>query len=220
MVYYFKRYKPTTWGTIFAFIIGCGITGVVQKFVIQYTIKGAGAFDIFFVNAMGMPFFVGFATFFVLLTAALVVAIRWAVRKQYYYLKMGLWCAAFMLLGYSTYFTTIIRSNADPAVDMYNVDNPVSLVGYLSRDQYGDWPILYGPDFQDQAPQDPEGTDLYVKGPTGYEVAGKKYGTDWGNTPSSHVFPRMWNPSNDRHEVDAYRLYSGLSEGENPTMAD
>jgi len=37
-----------------------------------------------------------------------------------------------MLLGYSTYFTTIIRSNADPAVDMYNVDNPVSLVGYLS----------------------------------------------------------------------------------------
>ena len=35
---------------------------------------------------------------------------------------------------------------------MYNVDNPVSLVGYLSRDQYGDWPILYGPDFTDQRP--------------------------------------------------------------------
>jgi hypothetical protein len=48
-----------------------------------------------------------------------------------------------MLLGYSTYFTTMVRSSADPSVDMFNVDNPVSLVGYVSRDQYGDWPILY-----------------------------------------------------------------------------
>src|SRR6201995_3988035 len=41
MVYYFKRYKPPTWGTILAFVIGCAVTGVAQKFVIQYTIKGA-----------------------------------------------------------------------------------------------------------------------------------------------------------------------------------
>src|SRR6201991_3114459 len=104
MVYYFKRYKPTLWGTISAFFIGCVITGVVQKFVIQYTIKGAGAFDIFFVNNLHLPFFSGFGTFFVLLAAALVFVIRWAAIKGYYYLKIGLWCAAFMLLGYSTYF--------------------------------------------------------------------------------------------------------------------
>src|SRR3984957_9242428 len=220
MVYYYKRYKATLWGTIFALIIGCVITGFVLKFVIQYTIKGAGAFDIWFVNDLNLPFFSGFATFFVLLAALFVVGIRWAVKKNFFYLKIALWSAAFMLLGYSTYFTTLIRSNADTPVDMYNVDNPVNLVGYLSRDQYGDWPILYGPDFQDQAPATAEATDLYVKGPTSYEIAGKKYGQDWGNTPSSHVFPRMWNPSNDRHEVDAYRLYSGLAEGENPTMAD
>src|SRR5579863_1246355 len=52
MVYYFKRYKATTAGTILAFLIGCAITGSVLKFVIQYTIKGAGAFDIFFVNKL------------------------------------------------------------------------------------------------------------------------------------------------------------------------
>jgi hypothetical protein len=220
MVYYFKRYKATLWGSILALVIGCIITGFVLKFVIQYTIKGAGAFDIFFVNNLNLPFFSGFATFFVLLAALLVFGIRWAVKNNKFYLKMALWSAAFMLLGYSTYFTTLIRSNADTPVDMYNVDNPVNLVGYLSRDQYGDWPILYGPDFQDQAPATSESTDLYVKGPTKYEVAGKKYGQDWGNTPSSHIFPRMWNPTNERHEIDAYRLYSGLSEGDNPTMAD
>ncbi len=218
MVYYFKRYKATLPGTILALIIGCIITGFVLKFVIQYTIKGAGAFDIWFVNDLNLPFFSGFATFFVLLAVLLVLGIRWAVRKNWFYLKMALWSASFMLLGYSTYFTTLIRSNADTPVDMYNVDNPVNLVGYLSRDQYGDWPILYGPDFQDQAPSVESG-DLYVKGSTKYEVAGKKYGQDWGATPSAHIFPRMWNPTNERHEVDAYKLYSGM-DGDQPTMAD
>ncbi|HMI59471.1 MAG TPA: DUF2723 domain-containing protein, partial [Puia sp.] len=211
MVYYFKRYKPTLWGTIAAFFIGCVITGVVQKFVIQYTIKGAGAFDIFFVNSMGMPFFSGFATFFILLTIALIFAIRWATKKAWYYLKIGLWCAAFMLLGYSTYFTTLIRSTANPGVDMYNVDNPVSLVGYLSRDQYGDWPLLYGPDFQDRAPRVDAG-NLYVKGQEKYEVAGKVSAQDWSNTPSSHFFPRMWDGSNDRGQIDCYRSFSGMGD--------
>src|SRR5579863_10535444 len=119
MVYYFKRYKPTTWGTILAFIVGCSITGLVLKFLIQYTIRSASVFDIFFVNSLHLPFFVGFGFFFALLTAALVLGIRLAVRKNYYYLKIGLWSVAFLLLGYSTYFTTMIRSNADPALDMY-----------------------------------------------------------------------------------------------------
>ncbi len=55
-----------------------------------------------------------------------------------------------MLIGYSTYITTMIRSNADPAVDMYNVDNPMSLVGYLGREQYGDFPLVYGQKFTAQ----------------------------------------------------------------------
>jgi transmembrane protein TMEM260 (protein O-mannosyltransferase) len=219
MVYYFKRYKTTTWGTIFAFLIGCLITGFVQKFVIQYTIKGSALFDIYFVNSLGTPFFTGFAFFFILLTAVIVFGIRFAVKKKYYFLKLGLWGFAFMLLGYSTYFTTMIRSTADPAVDMFNVDNPVSLVGYLARDQYGDWPIVYGPDFTDQVPRTADG-DLYVKGKDKYEIAGKTYSQDWSNTPSAHLFPRMYNATNERQEIDTYKQYAGLGEGDQPTMVD
>ena len=219
MVYYFRRYKPTGKGTILALIIGCVITGIVQKFIIQSTIKGAGAFDIYFVNQLHLPFFSGFGTFFVLLTAFIVLLIRWAVKKGYYFLKIGLWCASFMLLGYSTYFTTLIRSNADTAVDMFNVDNPVNLAGYLSREQYGDWPILYGPDFTDQPPT-VEAGDLYVKGNDRYEIAGKKYAQDWANTPSSHFFPRMYNSTNQRDEINTYRRFSGMDNGDQPTMAD
>src|SRR6185437_1454102 len=168
---------------------------------------------------LSLPFFSGFATFFALLAAGFLFGIRWATHHKKYHLKIGLWSAAFMLLGYSTYFTTMIRSNADVPVDMINVDNPVSLVGYLSRNQYANWPILYGPDFTDPAPT-VEAGDLYVKGDHRYVVAGKNYAEDWGNTPSSHLFPRMWNPGNERGETDTYRRFSGMGPDDQPTMAD
>ena len=219
MVYYFKRYKATAWGSVLAFFIGCLITGLIQKFVIQYTIKGAAWFDIQFVNSLGLPFFTGFAFFFILLAALLVVGLRYAVRKKYYFLKIGIWSIAFMLIGYSTYFTTMIRSSADPAVDMFNVDNPVTLVGYLSRDQYGDWPIVYGPDFQDR-PQRTEGSEQYIKGADKYLVGGKSSGQDWNNTPSSHFFPRMWDNGTDRGQPDVYKSFGNIAEGDQPTMGN
>ncbi len=211
MVYYHKRYKPTAWGAVFAFLIGCVITGLVQKFIIQYTIKGAAWFDIKFVNSFGLPFFSGFAFFFLLITAGLVFLLKYAVRKKFYYLKIAVWCVSFMLIGYSTYFTTIIRSNADPAVDMFNVDNPVSLEGYLSREQYGDWPILYGPDYTDRAPRT-EGGDQYIKGDGKYILSGKQAGQDWANTPSSHFFPRMWDNSNDRGQLEVYKQFGNVQD--------
>jgi hypothetical protein len=48
MIYYYRRYKATTKGAIWAFVIGCLITGIVQVGVIQYSMKGAGQFDVFF----------------------------------------------------------------------------------------------------------------------------------------------------------------------------
>jgi hypothetical protein len=103
----------------------------------------------------------------------------------------------------------MVRSNADPSVDMYNVDNPVTLVGYLGREQYGDWPILYGPDYVDKV-DNIEGSDQYVKGPTGYDLAGKNYKRDWSSAPSSHLFPRMWDGENDRGQMDSYKAFAGV----------
>jgi hypothetical protein len=70
MIYYYKRYKVTNWGVFWAFAIGCVLTGLVQKAVIQWTIKGAGNFDILFVNSFGLPFFSGLCFFFSLFLLA------------------------------------------------------------------------------------------------------------------------------------------------------
>ena len=219
MVYYFRNYKANFWGAFIAFMIGVVITGFIQVFLIQYTVKWAGAFDVMFVNEFKLPFFSGFITFFVLVAAVLAFAIHYANKKGFYFLKLGAWSTIFFLLGYTSYVTTMIRSNADPSVDMYNVDNPVTLVGYLGREQYGDWPILYGPDFVDQV-ETVEGSDQYVKTPNNYEFTGKNFKRDWSSAPSSHLFPRMWDGENDRGQLETFKSFGGVKEGEDVTFGN
>ncbi len=121
-----------------AFIIGGIITGFIQKFIIQYTIKGAAWMDVQFVNSFDLLFSSGFAAFFILIATGLYFLLRYSIRKKYQLLNVGIWSMFFILIGYSTYLTTMIRSNADVAVDMYNVDNPVSSSGFLARENYND----------------------------------------------------------------------------------
>ena len=140
----YPKQKEVYGGTYIFFLLSCVILGFTLFVVIPYSIKGAGFFDRIFVNSFGMPFFVGFAFFFLLLAVGIRFGLGWAAKKGWHYLTLGLWSVTFLLVGYSAYVTTLLRSNADPSVDMYNVDNPISLVGYLGREQYGDFPLVYG----------------------------------------------------------------------------
>ena len=219
MVYYFKRYQPTAWGTFWAFIVGCLITGFVQVVVIQWSVKAAGWFDIQFVNGLGMPFFSGFIIFFILLGVLFYFGLRTAKKNHWNFLRLGIWCAIFMLLGYSSYVTTMIRSNANPAVDMYNVDNPHSLVGYLGRDQYGDFPLLYGQMFTASPKDYAETKKKYSKGKDKYEFIGYDIKPVYANEDKM-LFPRVWDASNDQGHADFYRDWLGLADGEKPNMAD
>lgn len=225
MIYYFKRYKTTKWGPLWAFFAGCIITGIVQVPMVQWTIKLAGQFDILFKNSFNLPFFTGFAFFFILIAILIFFMMKLASKKNWNFLKLAMWVFAFVLLGISTYTTTLLRSNADPAIDMFNVDNPVSLVGYLGREQYGDWPILKGQDFTAQ-PTDQTYEDTYVKGTNSYEKKGKKMVTTY-DPADLHFFPRMWNSSNDQGQADYYASFAGIGKDPKtgqylgaPTMAD
>lgn len=221
MIYYFKRYQVTRRGTVWAFLIGCLITGVVQKVVIQYSIKAAGRFDILFVNSFNLPFFSGFTAFFVLLAVLIVVALRIAAKKGWYFLRLGVWCFAFMLIGYSSYLTTMIRSSADPAVDMYNVDNPMSLVGYLGREQYGDFPLIYGQVFTAQSRNidREEGAMRYQKSKDKYIELGPEVKEVY-DPADMMFFPRVWDRSNDQQHANYYADVLGIDIARDPKNFD
>ncbi|HNL83121.1 MAG TPA: DUF2723 domain-containing protein, partial [Chitinophagaceae bacterium] len=213
----FKKEKKEYYGGMYIFfILGCIITGVVQVGVIQYTVKMAGAFDRYFVNGFGMPFFSGFAFFFILLAALIWYGLKIAAKKGWYYLKLSLWCVTFMLIGYSTYVTTMIRSNADPAIDMYNVDNPMSLVGYLGREQYGDFPILYGQKFTARPYDSKETGTKYQKGKDNYVEIGKDFKYIYA-AEDKMVFPRVWDASNDQSHADYYASFLNIGQMQDGT---
>lgn len=267
LVRIYTKYK-TIRNIITAFVVGCLVTGIVQVVVIQYSMKAAGMFDIFFVDSMGMPFFSGFTIYFI----ALAALIAWAftfnannLSKQkliiwfvlflvlsvlpfiigvgeapikivkfllvggvaaligYFIkggglriLKLSLWCYAFMMLGYFMYFTVMIRSSANPAIDMNNVDNPISLVYYLSREQYGSAPLIYGPHFDAQPPNDlvdgdpiSYGEMQYFKGNDRYVATEKKRDYNYKSSVKQ-LFPRIWDPSNDQGHYNFYISWLSL----------
>ena len=199
MIYYFRRYNYTRWGAVWAFLIGCVITGFVQVGVIQLSVKLAGQFDILFVNSFHLSFFSGFIFFFVLMGVLIWLGLRWANKRGWLFLRLGLWCFTFMLLGYSSYITTMERSNANPSIDMNNVDNPMNLVYYLGREQYGSQPILSGPHFLAQPIAMKDRSMLYSKAKDKY-VEYPSPSPDYEyDSKDIQLFPRVWDGNDPNH---------------------
>ncbi|GAA0537815.1 glycosyltransferase family 117 protein [Chitinophaga japonensis] len=219
MVYYFRRYKPTVKGTLLAFLLSCALTGIIQVGFIQYPAKAAGMLDVWFVNSLGLPFNSGALFFMALVVALLSWGIYRAYRRRQYYARLALLCIAFLFIGYSTYITTLIRSNANPGIDMFNVDNPVALQGYLGREQYGDFPLLYGQVFTAKPQEYKAAGNMYSKGKTQYDISGKRYEAVY-DSKDMMLFPRIWDNSNELGHADAYRQWLGLAQGEQPTYRD
>lgn len=209
MVFYFRKYRVTWQGTALAFLVGCALTGFVQIVVIQRTVFWASDFDIYFVNKLGLPFFSGFACFYFLIAVGIFVGLR---LSRWRFLTLGLWCLTFLLIGYSSYITTLERSNADPAIDMYNVDNPISLAGYLGRDQYGDFPLIYGQKFTAEGHWVVDG-DQYAKGDNKYVVTGKHTHVEY-DAADKMLFPRVWSTEGDK--ADFYAEWLGIAKLHDP----
>ena len=72
-------------------------------------------------------------------------------------------CFTVLLIGYSTFLTLVIRSNANTPIDENNPEEAVSLLAYLNREQYGDWPILKGQYYNAKVTDFEDGNPVYKK---------------------------------------------------------
>jgi hypothetical protein len=81
MVYYFKKYKPTLWGTLAAFAVGFIVLQIVQVGIIQTMTARAANNELMFVNEMGLPFNSGILVYYLLVFGFIASAI-WLSRHS------------------------------------------------------------------------------------------------------------------------------------------
>ena len=195
LVFYYKRWqKSNIWGFLIAPTVGVLILGFAMKVVISMTQGFMGSFDKLFVNSFGMPFWTGAIAFLVILALMLAGGIYYTQYiNQKRYLNMALLCVAFMYIGYMSYAMIPIRASINPPIDMGRPTDPFSIKAYVDREQYGDRPLVWGPDYTATG-QDIKGTketgEKWYRSKDKYAFGGKKFEYQFSEE-SCMLFPRL-----------------------------
>lgn len=217
LIFYFKKYKPTTSGIIITLLVSGLLILVINDLIIPGLPTIAGKFELFFVNSVGLPFGSGATFFGLMIIAGLVWGIRYTQQKAKLILNTLLLSSAFILIGYASYAIIVIRSNYDTPIDENDPSDVMSFVSYLKREQYGSRPLLYGQYFTAQLIDIKKGAPEYRKGKDKYEIS--DYKRDLVYEPGQQtILPRIY--STDAAQVRQYRQILGLREGQRPTFSD
>lgn len=208
MYYYrIREDKPYSFKELLKiFLVGVVILALVLFIIIPWIPKMAAYSDLFFVNVLGLPYNSGAAFFMVALLALCFWGLFVTLKKQKRFLNTALLCFTTILIGFSVFSIDIIRSCAKTPTNEYQPDNAFTLVRYLSREQYGSTPLLYGQYYDAPfelttskywAPLD--GKYKKVDGPVD-----AKYFSE-----GKMLFPRMWSSSPDGRYEEFYEYYTG-----------
>ncbi len=213
LIYYFKKFKPSTWGIIAALVLSGGIVLFINDFIVPGLPTLAGHFEVFFVNTLGLFFGSGALVFFILLIAALIAGIYITQKQNRPVLNTFILATTFILIGYASYTMVIIRSNYDTLINENAPKDVMSFIRYLKREQYGSRPLLYGPYFTARPVDVEYGAPVYTKGKDKYEIADRKF-TYVYEPGHETILPRAWNSDH----AETYRNILGLQEGEKPSF--
>lgn len=217
IVFYFRRYTFSWFGIIKTLLLGVVILALVQFGVIQYYLKIGSSFDLFFVNTLGMPFWSGIIFFNIIVIAALAYGIYYTQKTKNPLWNTVLLCFAFILLGYFSYAQVVVRSGANPPLDENDPENVFGLLSYLNREQYGDFPLLYGQYFNAQMERQDPGSAQYTQTKDKYIKIGNKPIAVY-EPANCGFFPRMW--SNQENHISAYKTWSGTPGDRKPTFGE
>jgi hypothetical protein len=209
LVYYFRKYKISTRGIIYALIISAVLLGCFMYLIIPGIVWLASRFELIFVNGFGLPYNSGILFYSILLIAGLTYGTMKSLKKNKVLLNTILTAATVVILGYSSYAVIVIRSLADPPMDENDPENVFSLLYYLNREQYGDRPLLFGPYFNARPVGTKQGSATYSQIDGKYRVTNHKFNYKYDKEFIT-FFPRMWSPE-DRH-INGYIQWASLNE--------
>lgn len=214
MFYYFKKVKkPTVMGTLVAALIGVVFIVAIQKIIIAGIPGLWASFDRTLVNSFGLPFYSGIIPVALLFGGAIWFGLRHAARTGNGLLQRIVVALGVVVISYLSYGVVIIRAAASPPINMNDPSDPVRLLPYLNREQYGERPLLRGPNFDVKIPEQVEDIvreDRWGRVGNKYQIVDEK--VDYDYSPSSEVlFPRMADYSQGRPAI--YRQWIEKKQG-------
>lgn len=194
-IVYFKKYKFSWKGVFWTGIIAVALTGFIYVVLIPAIVSLAGKFELFFVNSIGMPFNFGTIFYFVLIIALIVWGLWYTTKKNKPILNAVILSFMFILVGYSSFFMLVIRANANTPINENKPKDAISMLSYLKREQYGSWPLIYGPYYMAKPYDMTEGTPIYYKDHKKgkYVKVANNFGKYIYDDNVMTIFPRMWN---------------------------
>ena len=232
---------PYNGGTIIYFIM------LISLIVIglMYTHNESEKFFNYFM-VLAIVFFVlslvtslsGSSAVFRFLVGATAIVTIYLARKRFAILNTVILCFTMVVIGYSSFIMLVIRSNANTPMNENAPKDAISLLAYLNREQYGDWPIGYGQYYnapQDQQKPFSDGSPVYIQAPKD-NTSNMKVPAEGGAISKSKVkdqyiisddrkgsipnydpafctpFPRMW--SSQSSHIAAYRSWGGIKRDE------
>ena len=138
------------------------------------------------------------------------------VRYKKALLKTALLSFAFILIGYSSFFVLVIRANADTPLNENAPKDAISLLSYLNREQYGDWPLFYGQYFNaplDEKTPYTDGKPLYARDNVSKKyvvIDERKKAEPNYDSRFMTLFPRMWSNNSDSH-IAGYKSWGMIT---------
>jgi len=198
--------SPKRQGAIIAFFSAVFILYLIKNLIIPGIVDFGFYFELFFVNVVGLPFNSGILLYGIALLALIVWGLRATKNANKPGWNTAILSFAALLIGYSCYFLVVVRAAADTPLNEGNPSNPISLHSYLDREQYGEWPTLYGQYYTAPMINTKKGASVYVKDPKQ-----KKYVVSYvKETPIYDpkfcgIFPRMW----EGEKAGGYKSWGG-----------
>jgi len=206
-VYYFKKYEVSRNGIIYASLISVILLGLIMYGIIPGIVIVASWFELLFVNGFGLPYNTGVIIYGILLIGGIVWGIRYTIRKQKVLLNTIILALTVMLIGYSAYMITVIRSSADPPMDQNNPENLFTLLDYLNREQYGDRPLIYGAYYNAPTTGVEKVKPIRIKKDGKYVISHYKQDFEYDSRFKT-LFPRMFSRENPH--INVYKNWADI----------
>lgn len=147
LMYYARNYEFTWKSFIWANVLTLAILGLVFKGIFPFIMSMFGKSEVFFVNGLGLPFHSGTIFAFLVLVALCWLIISRSANSGKRIYRTAALSVVFMIIGFSCWMVIPIRANANPPMNLNDPDNAIGMLDYYNREQYGDWPTIYGQNY-------------------------------------------------------------------------